>query len=452
MEVWRIVRILAGAVASGLLLGLALPPYGVWPLGWVALVPLFATVVEAGLLVGFVAGLLTGLLPAILLANGLVPVPHPMEGDATWIYGGFLLFGAFLGAMGALVGESKRFGLGKAAAFAAVGVLLAYLLTLILPEHVALTQSRFWPALVLSSITGIWGVSFWVWLTNFALVASLGSARRLVWIAASWLFLSLLFTVLAPPDVGENNLRVAVVQTRSTDLGILSQMTSEATQRGARLCIWPELSGVVAAPAGNTAELKKGSTHLSAFITTFEDSAQPKPHNAAALFDGGRESERYFKRRPFAGEANKHAAGTRPVAVSWGDTQVGLNICYDSCYPAIIRDTARLPGVQLIALPTLDPVSSGGVVQSLHAAYTPFRAAENGITIARADVSGYSMIVSPSGTVQAELGVDDGIASGVIMPPRETIYRRLGDWFVLTALIGVLASAIGALRLKLQRR
>ncbi|CAN5543619.1 hypothetical protein BH11ARM2_BH11ARM2_27240 [soil metagenome] len=120
------------------------------------------------------------------------------------------------------------------------------------------------------------------------------------------------------------------------------------------------------------------------FVTSFNDDSQPFPHNASALFSSGRESSRYEKRKLFGGEAADHTSGDRAVAA--GD--VGLNICFDSCFPSVIRDTVKL-GATVIALPTIDPPSTNHFLAAVHAAYTPFRAAENGVAVVRADGYAY---------------------------------------------------------------
>jgi len=448
----KYLKAIVAAIVSGCLLGLAMPPFGYGFLGWIALVPLFVAVSTRGFLVGFVGGLITGLTPAVLLANNLVPTPYPMPGEPNWIYAGFLIFGALLGAMGGIAGEGKTFGLRKAVLYAVIAVLLEFALTWKLPEHMALSQSRFGPALFLASVTGIWGVSFWVWLTNLAIAASITNRRRLAWIAVAWL------VVFAPlwgvhrfdenifQDDSDQDFAIAVVQTDSQEIEVLRRLNAEAGKT-ANVVIWPEMSAVAMAPRGDTKELRQLSKEPNqpAFITSFEDELRVRPHNTAALFSLGAESDRYFKRRPFSGELLMHRPGDRAVSAKWAQYVIGLNICFDSCYPDIMRDTAKLPGVDFIALPTEDPPSNGAVVQSIHASYTPFRAAELGMTIARADITARSMIVGPYGEVMTELGTGEGITSAQVPPSHMTLYRHYGDWFVWLCLAYVIVSILWGL-------
>ena len=127
-----------------------------------------------------------------------------------------------------------------------------------------------------------------------------------------------------------------------------------------------------------------------------------------------------------------HTAGENAVAVPFGSGggSVGLNICYDSCFPYVIRETASLPNVTVIALPTIDPDSRHYFIAGMHAAFTPFRAAENGVAMARADGHFGSMIVDEHGRIVAELHDEQKSMVGTISGRRAwTLYQIIGDWF-----------------------
>ena len=209
------------------------------------------------------------------------------------------------------------------------------------------------------------------------------------------------------------------------------------------MVVWPELS----APAkGDDLEPVLDLArrpNMPPFVTTYEDGSKPKPFNVARIFSRDGASQPYKKRKPFAGEAQMHAAGSRAVAVTAGGHTYGLNICFDSAFPKVMRETARLPGVEVILLPTLDPDTQYGIVQALHAAYTPFRAAELGIPIVRADTTAYSMAVDARGNALAECGpTEDTLLLAKVAPgKRWTFVTYAGDWFLgvcaLLALIGL---------------
>ena len=362
------------------MLGLSMPPMNLYFFGWFCFVPLLAAVLGTRFIVGFIAGLLTVAVPAVLFSFGLMPVPYPSVGEPNWVFGGFMLFGLVASILAGVVAETKELTLWKALAYSALAVTLEACLLPILPVHLALSQWQSFAALKLASLTGIWGVSALLWFSSLLVLLALRNPK---WRWRSVAFfvvigaISLVLPRVLVPKTSEPVTRVALVQTMSNDLDILSVLNRKAGALGAQLVIWPEMSGVSAAPAGDTTTLQKLSKQSGqpAFVTSFEDSLPGKPHNTAALFSNGHESARYFKRRPFGGEVSVHTPGGKAALAKW-EVPIGLNVCFDSCDPAVMRETAQLPGVGIIALPTQDPVAPGSVIQALHASYTTFRAAE----------------------------------------------------------------------------
>ena len=68
-------------------------------------------------------------------------------------------------------------------------------------------------------------------------------------------------------------------------------------------------------------------------MTSFADSYKPKPHNTAALFEAGRESDRYNKRKLFGGERMVRTPGDAPASADWNGTRVGLSVCLTPAIP-----------------------------------------------------------------------------------------------------------------------
>jgi apolipoprotein N-acyltransferase len=110
---------------------------------------------------------------------------------------------------------------------------------------------------------------------------------------------------------------------------------------------------------------------------------------------------------------------------------MGLNICYDSCFPSIIRDTARL-GPDIVALPTVDPGSPNGFFAANHAAFSSIRSAEEGVSLIRADGCAYSTITDPYGSIVGQLDTraDRWAVGRIPLHGHWTIYKWAGDWFL----------------------
>lgn len=223
------------------------------------------------------------------------------------------------------------------------------------------------------------------------------------------------------------------------------------------MVIWPELSATAIARGGRTAPLidLAAQPGIAPFVTSYPDAARPMPHNTASVFSGSGESARYFKRHPFAEEVNIHAPGEDPVTVEVGGVVYGLAICFDSCFPASMRSTATHPGPagtrpQIILLPNLDPPDHTGFIQGIHAAFTPFRAAETGLPIVRADITARSMIVEARGDILAEAGEGTAEIIRADLPlggAGAPLAMAAGDRvFYLCAVIVLMAAIRGGLR------
>ncbi len=375
-----------------------MPPVGLSFLGWISLVPLLAAVPGAKRFIGALGGLVCAVTAAFALDLGLIPVPHPMTGEPNWIFGGYGLFGVLLAVVCYELSGLEEIRFRNLPYLAALAVSLEAAMCFVLPIHLALSQYKLPAAMTMASFAGIWGVSFVVWLTLFLLAKLVRRPAGPWWPYYAWVgVVGLGIAFVRLPAVRESGPLIGIIQTKSNSPAELASLNQRAGAMGARLVVWPELSGIMGAPLGDTTELRALSSRPAqpAFVTSFEDAHKPKPHNAAALFAIGAESQRYFKRKPFAAEQTLHESGADAVVAKW-KVPVGLNICFDSCYPWVLRDTV-LKGASFIALPTEDPPSKNGIVQALHSAYMPFRSAELGIAIYRADITAFSMVTGPDG-------------------------------------------------------
>ncbi len=426
-------------ILSAVLLVLALPLGEQAYLAWFALVPIIIASRGKGFLVGFASSLGSVLLAARISTSGLLYVHKNFSADSAWVYSGFGLFGfAIAIAIGVASERSNR--TKPAWWFAAIATLLEACLLVELPAHLALSQYRFLPAMAIASVGGIWLVSFLVWLANFAIASLSGS--KLAFAVVSAACLGFLLKGVGFHATGQEH-AFATLQIHEAEDEKIQDMHGIASKSEPEMVVWPEFSALGMVMSNDTSWLRKISRETSPFVTTFRDDHQPLPHNVAGLFAAGVEVARYSKRRPFGGEKAMHAPGDIAVAASLGVLKVGLNICFDSCYPAVIRDTARVGNVNVIALPTIDPDSTNDFVAAVHASFTPFRAAENGVAFVRADGNAFSQIVDPTGRIVAE--TDNGLkilASRSQCEPRWTLYRTAGDWTLWVLGVLTLAGAI----------
>lgn len=425
----KVAWLILGVATSGMLLAASMPPIGLSFLAWVALVPMLVATHRMSWAVHFLAGIGVALVAASLLARGFMLPNTAIDSSAGWIYLGYCLFGLVIAAVMTVRSASTRVA-DRPWAMAAWATLLEIPLLLVLPVHMALSQSKSTPMLELASWTGIWGVSFCVWWANCGVAHFLVRKNwRLAALTAA--ICAALSLVHLPAETGA--FQIAATQTSSQSLDELASLNERAGEMGAKLVVWPELSAMSLAMRGRTTtliELAKRPDN-PAFVTTFPDDSAPKPFNTAALFSKAGESERYRKRKPFAGESQEHQAGDAPQTVQLEGYGVGLCICFDSCFPAIMREAARNGKVDFIVLPSLDPDTPYGVIQALHGAWIPFRAAEIGLPIIRSEITAWSQIVDARGRTIAEAPPGQGVvlAAGIKPGQRWTLARTAGDWF-----------------------
>lgn len=437
---------LLAVVCSAVLLVLSLPPADIAPLGFLCLAPLFVAMRGKGFAWGFVSGIAVAAVAALLSLSGWFYEKSFVGASPGFVYAGFGFFGFVIGMCAAIVGENKKPHSWLPWVMAAWAVLFETLLLVYLPAHLALTQYRIFPAMKLASFGGIWLVSYTVWVVNFHLAQGYVTRNRRT-MALCGAFLGAYFGISAFtgfPAHGENI--VGIVQTDTSESERLIEHNRLATQQGAEIVVWPEHAGDAFASFGATSSLRELAleSDQAPFVTSFNDDTPIMPYNTAAIFSAEGESERYAKRKLFGDEGTDHLRGTKPVAVTHAGQTYGLNICYDTCFPSIMRETANLPGVSMILVPTLDPVGPYGTVQAYHAAFTTFRAAENGVPIVRADTTAYSMVVDARGVIVAQLGPGkEGIkVAEVTAERRNTVYRMVGDWFLWVCGFLVLAGLI----------
>ncbi len=433
-----------GALATGTMLVLALPLGEQAWLAWFMLVPLLWTTQEKGFLVGFLGGLGAVFWCAWLSASGVFYHHKNFEPSNGWTYTACGLY-AFSFAIFFAVWADRKNHEKPIWWLAALAVVLESVLLLEIPATLALTQYRNSVLVWLASVGGIWLTSFLVWYSNILAT----NFKKGTWKREYFLFLFFcvisIFHATPSKTLEGPSITVGVAQIADGLDKELLAAHQEASRAKADFVVWPEFSGMLFVRGDDTSKLKDASVGTSPLITSFRDLATPLPHNVAAMYSDGKESARYEKRKLFASESKMHTAGTKAVAVPLPqeNDSVGLNICFDSCYPNIIRESAALPNVRVVALPTIDPDSPHYFVAAVHAAYTPFRCAENGVAIVRADGHFGSMIVNEQGQIVAELKDEQKSLTAVISGKRAwTVYRILGDWFWYLCIAGVVALPI----------
>jgi len=421
--------LLGAVLLSAGLLVLCMPLGEQGYLGWIAFVPLIRVTRGRGFLPALLGTLGVIFAGAFLSITGWLYHDRDPLGSASWVYTGFGIFGfsacLAIGAWGDR--SSARLPIWWFAGFA---TLCESLLLTKLPAHLALSQYRNVVVLQAAAVGGIWLVSFLIWSVNFYLATL--PLKRLGLIVAVLLPVSFL-TSLIRVRLSGPTADIAVIQIGDPDEKSVARMQRQVSLLHPAFTIWPEFAGIPFTFAGDPVRLRHLSVEpgSSPIITSYQDDFQPLPHNASALFTEGATSEIYWKRRLFGEESKMHTPGDRAVSAPFARGRVGLNICFDSCYPEIIRDTASIPGTNLISLPSIDPDASNHFIAAMHASYSPFRCAEEGVAMVKSDGLAYSSFVDSFGQTLKELPPGEQVSvQSMPLQTHWTPYRQFGDWFL----------------------
>lgn len=462
-------RVAIGLGISAPLIFCALPPQSAGPLILVAIAPILAGLRGVRASVGLLAAPMLMLLVAAPYELGFVePVlDQPLPRAATAI---FVVFGTslVLPFIVAVASDRSRWGLGRSAFIAAAGVAGEGVLLFGVPGHLSLALAREPLALAVAATGSIWAVSFLVWWTN-ASIAGLIVTRQpihLLPLGITAVIASTCWAVSRPTDDSRplQHVEVAAIQMQGAPgrtEWIEEHAKASESKGGAKvdMVVWPELAGTRIAPGGSTAGLSELVRRAGdvPFAISFPTPGPGRPYNTALIAHREGVSATYHKRHLYADESRIHAPGTAARTVEHMGIRYALAICFDSCFPSTMRrsattttDAGERP--DLVLLPTLDPPDHFGVIQAMHAASTPFRAAETGLPIVRADITAVSMIVDGYGHVLAESGVGDDVirASIPIRRGRTPIAMVTGDAVlhacVATVLLAALVSASGRRR------
>lgn len=428
-SVLRKVAVLVGSTfLSGFLLFMSLPSahpfFGEqWWMAWFAFVPLLIATREARFLVGFVVGLATVGFATFLTMQAALSLK--MGGEPWWIVSSMMIYGVLFALTIGIYAERKTSEL-PVFWFACMALAIESLSFVQIPTQIAVTQYRNLAALQIANLGGIFLVSWLIWWFNFWVAQDFKRAKWLVGFIALCVFANFGFGGLS---MRADRVRVALNQHDTSDENGLLYGQSKAAEAKADFAVWPEFGGILFQKGDDLSKLQELAKSTVPIITSYPEAGRARggrPFNTARLFSASGSSEPYDKRKLFGGETRMHSAGTKPVTVPLANLKIGLSICYDSCFPSLVRDSAR--GADLIALPTIDPPSAGSFMAMQHAAFTPFRSAENGISIVRVDGMQSSMVTDPLGRIVREVRFPEQFAvANVTTARRSTLYSLIGD-------------------------
>ncbi|MFQ5428060.1 MAG: apolipoprotein N-acyltransferase [Thermodesulfobacteriota bacterium] len=492
------VRLLA-AISSGLLLIITFAPFGLWPLAFMAVVPLLLAIdglkARQSFLLGFISGL-------VFFIGTVYWVVHSM-----YFYGGLglteslpvmLLLAAYLALFFALFALFARFSpalaSGRLLFLPGLWVTMEYLrghLFTGFPWVLAgYSQAHNLILIQVADITGVWGLSFMVLFVNaliYILIVSYSRGRSFP-VMAMAIALSLTIAVslygvfrikqvdavvksrpTVRAAVAQGNIDQAVKWDKShqgSTLRIYRGLTSMARAAGAEFVVWPETAVPFYLEKNAAGKREVMDIAVSKKVTLLTGSpafdynkktGDPRYYNSAyVVSDEGRITGRYDKVHlvpygeyvplksymPFIMKLTEGVGdfvpGPGPVPLDIGGFKAGLLICYEAIFPALARISVR-DGAGLLVNITNDGWFGKTSAPYQHLDMTLLRAVENRVYLLRAANTGISAVIDPVGRLvkRTKLFREDMLAYDVSISDGEqkTFYTAYGDVFAYVAMI-----------------
>jgi apolipoprotein N-acyltransferase len=467
-----IVRIGAGvalSALSGVMLLLAFPPFGMWPLMWVGFVPMLLA--QYRLMPRRWSSVAVAITDAVWLAPFLWRIFGP---EAPW----FLTYlGVIVAVFDIFTRSERRFhevtryswfvpqGALYAAGFEMIRSFIPFLGTM---GFVANSQAS-QPWLIQPvSVFGIYGLSLVLMLFNHAValtvfvlfdrtwqwddVTPVESRTNTRWLAvvgvalAVWIGISI--TILSSAPAAAPTVRVAALQpnfaipaqfdaaTQERRLQVLAEQTREAGSQGARVLFTPEMGLGFDPQAEHTEELKALAAETDTYLfLAYALSKGEEYHNESVLLTPeGEFLDIYGKNHP-AGEPRTVSAGSYPVY----ETHLG-RLATIICMDANFTDSSRIlagKGAQLIAVPTFD--STPGIAEQMWS-HVVMRAVENRVAAVKTGHAYGAAIVDPYGRIVDMKITTSGerltLIGDVPLGATDALYTRVGDWMGWLCLAG----------------
>jgi apolipoprotein N-acyltransferase len=459
---------------SGALLVLSLPKPDLYPLAWIALVPLLYLIggtqsVSAVMISSYVAGV-------IFFAGTCYWITETMS-----IYGGLSVPVAVgVGALFALAFALYfvLFGLGLHLAvrkFGRRGLLFAaplwvtveWLRSVLfsgfpwmlsgyaLAPHAGILQMATW--------TGVYGLSFLATAVNSAIAYGL-ITRSIKWIASSvavvavaWFFPIFGATTVNAPiavRIVQTNISIDQSWKEPDSSQLMNELTALSTKDGAypRLVVWPETPApfYLKEDAAFRTRMQSIARKLNAyFLVGYIDGDDQHPTNSAGLLSpAGEQLSRYdkmhlvpfgeyvpLKRLFFFAESltrqvGDFMPGTNYVLSTVDGHKVSNIICYESIFPNLVRQFVK-QGSELIVLITNDGWFGQSSAPYQHLRMGVLRAVENRRYMVRTTNTGISAIIDPYGRIEGAtpIGVRTILDGTAHFRSDRTFYTQYGDVF-----------------------
>jgi apolipoprotein N-acyltransferase len=493
------------SLATGALAILALPRFDVGFLAWVGIAPLLWTLKRQGAVRGGVLGLIFG----YVFGAGTFAWLNGVAGVTPFRFSILVLaFSLYYAVFGSLYAVAARpLGRWMIVAAPALWVALEYLRSNLgvfaLPWNLlAHSQYRYLAVIQLADLTGVYGISFVLLVTNELLSQSPELARKRRLLLRQGLAVGLMITVFliygwyqlrAIPAAAGERFRIALVQAnvvprsdmtskeRMVQLGAYGRLTMNAKTHDPALIVWPSSSlpaplsfWMVRVPVNFFAQ--KAGVPLLIGGAGGEKFATPEPgqrrySNSEFLISPSGQIEAQYNKihlTPFTEYVPLNGTIVWPRWITTldksfvrGDTytlfqvgaaRFGTPICWENAFPDVFRRFVR-DGANLMVSVTNEGLFGETSAPHQTLAMNVFRAVENRVAVARSATTGVSAFIGPTGAILSRVQDATGrdtFVSGILvadvpLSSRKTFYTMHGDVFAQAVTGGALIVVVMAL-------
>ncbi len=354
-------------------------------------------------------------------------------------------------------------------AFPALATCLEYAVNLTSPHgtfgSLAYSQLNFLPFLQLASITGPWGMTFFLLLFSSGIAASLGLRRtspkhalRILLATAGSTVVILAFGMvrlaIAPAgplvkvgliasDLPQNQ---GVLDPGAPTERLLREYAATAetlAAKGAQVVVMPEKIGVIAETSRNQIDalMQFLADRTNAVIVVgVVDDAPPLSYNQARVYIPKSGMQTYAKHHMLPPFESRFKVGTTLTTFDQPSGTWAVEICKDMDFTQLSRKYGQR-AAGLLLVPAWDFVLD----RFQHGHIAVMRGVEDGFSIARAAKQGYLTVSDNRGRILAETQSDSASFATVLVDVPaghdKTIYLKFGDWFPWLA-VAILAVAL----------
>lgn len=317
--------------------------------------------------------------------------------------------------------------------------------------NLAYTQMACLPLIQVAAITGIWGISFIVFLfagtagalpsgagtpwqrraltvtTGFVVCAALGFGKWRLQSSPSAQSVSVMLIARDVPMsvyLGSEEQALELLREYADQIG-------RVTPAGTQAVVLPEKIGRVGESALAEVDARYSSSAgaiRAAIVLGLVRKTPSGAFNSARLYSADGKLEVNYDKHHLIPGVEPEKPGDQRVILEDLSGRWGLQICKDMDFPKLSREYGA-EGANLLLVPAWD----FNLDRWLHARMAVMRAVENGFALARSARNGLLTLSDNRGRILAETATMPGrfvsVTGKVNVSREETFYTRTGDWF-----------------------